>query len=330
MEQRKLGHQGLTVSAIGLGCMGMSWAYGPRDEGEAIATIHEALDKGCNFLDTAEVYGPFENEKLVGKALKGRRREQVVVATKFGFKFDAEGKTVGADSRPEHIREVVNASLKRLDMDYIDLLYQHRVDPTVQIEDVVGTMAEFVKAGKVQYLGLSEASPRTLKRAMAVHPISALQSEYSLFERGVEAEVLPACRELGIGFVPYSPLGRGLLTGKGKSADQLTEDDNRRKFPRFQTENFDRNKQLVAAVEELAKRKGCTPAQIALSWLLQQGSDIVPIPGTKRRTYLRENLAAAETRFTPTDMAYVSQHFPPGAVAGERYHEGGMQMLDQT
>jgi aryl-alcohol dehydrogenase-like predicted oxidoreductase len=330
MEQRKLGRQGLTVSAIGLGCMGMSWAYGPRDESESIATIHEALDKGCNFLDTAEIYGPFENEKLVGKALKGRRREQVVVATKFGFLIDAEGKTVGADSRPEHIRAVVNASLKRLDMDYIDLLYQHRVDPKVPIEDVIGTMAEFVKAGKVRHLGLSEASPRTLKRAMAVHPISALQSEYSLFERGVEAEVLPACRALGIGFVPYSPLGRALLTGKGKSADQLTEDDNRRKLPRFQGANFERNLTLVGTIEELAKHKGCTPAQIAIAWLLHQGPDIVPIPGTKRRTYLREDLAAAEVRFNPAEMAYLAEHIPPGAVAGERYHEGGMQMLDQT
>jgi aryl-alcohol dehydrogenase-like predicted oxidoreductase len=330
MEQRKLGRQGLTVSALGLGCMGMSWAYGPRDEGESIATIYEALDTGCNFLDTAEIYGPFENEKLLGKALKGRRREQVVVATKFGFMIDPEGKTVGADSRPEHIREVVNASLKRLDMDYIDLLYQHRVDPKVPIEDVVGAMAQFVKAGKVRYLGLSEASPRTLRKAMAVHPISALQSEYSLFERGVEQEVLPACRELGIGFVPYSPLGRGLLTGKARGADQLTEDDNRRKLPRFQAENFERNRELVGAMEQLSKQKGCTSAQLALAWLLHQGPDIVPIPGTKRRTYLRENLAAAEVRFTAAEMAFLAEHYPAGAVAGERYHEGGMQMLDQS
>ncbi len=330
MEQRKLGRQGLTVSCLGLGCMGMTWAYGPRDETEAIATVHESLDKGCNFLDTAEIYGPFTNELLVGKAINGRKREQVFIATKFGFKMDADGKTIGTDSRPAHIREVFDASLKRLGVDYVDLLYQHRVDPNVPIEDVIGTMAEFVKAGKLRYLGLSEASPRTLKRAMAVHPISALQSEYSLFERGVEAEVLPACRELGIGFVPYSPLGRALLTGKAKAADQLTEDDNRRKFPRFQGENFERNRKLAAAVEELAKRKGCTPAQIALAWLLHQGPDVVPIPGTKRRTYLRENLAAADVRFTAADMAFLAEHFPPGAVAGERYHEGGMQMLDQS
>src|SRR5437899_8743400 len=246
MEQRQLGRQGLTVSALGLGCMGMSWAYGAGDDRESVETIHAAIKLGVNFLDTAEVYGPFENEKLVGRAIKGRR-EQVVIATKFGFKIDAEGNTIGADSRPQHIREVVNASLQRLGVDHIDLLYQHRVDPTVPIEDVVGTMAEFVDSGKVRYLGLSEASPRTLRRACAVHPISALQSEYSLFERGVDAEVLPACRELGIGFVPYSPLGRGLLTGKAKGGDDLTEDDNRRKFPRFQGENFEANRKLAEA-----------------------------------------------------------------------------------
>jgi aryl-alcohol dehydrogenase-like predicted oxidoreductase len=329
MEIRELGQQGLKVSALGLGCMGMSWAYGQSDEAEATATIHEALDRGITFLDTAEVYGPFENEKLVGRAVKGRR-DKIVIATKFGFRIDGEGKTVGADSRPEHIREVVNASLKRLGVEYIDLLYQHRVDPAVPIEDVVATMAEFVKARKVKYLGLSEASPRTLRRACAVHPISALQSEYSLFERDVEAEVLPTCRELGIGFVPYSPLGRGTLTGRGHPANELAADDFRRRFPRFQAENFDHNQRLVAVLEEFAKRKNATPAQIALAWLLNQGKDIVPIPGTKRRKYLLENIGAAEIKLTADDSKHLAKTFSPDAVAGQRYHEGGMAMIDRT
>ncbi len=329
MEMRQLGNQGPSVSALGLGCMGMSWAYGPSDEAEAIATIHEALDRGVNFLDTAEVYGPFTNEKLVGRAVRDRRK-QVVIATKFGFRIDADGKSVGADSRPEHIREVVNASLQRLGVEHIDLLYQHRVDPAVPIEDVVGTMAEFVKAGKVKYLGLSEASPRTLRRAHAVHPITALQSEYSLFEREVETEVLPACRELGIGFVPYSPLGRGVLTGRSQSANQLPEDDFRRRMPRFQADNFDRNQKLVAVVQDLARRKNSTLAQIALAWLLIRGKDIVPIPGTKRRKYLLENLGALDVKLSAEDVKLLAQTFAPGAVAGQRYHEGAMAMLDRT
>src|SRR5947208_12486160 len=280
MQQRKLGNQGLTASCLGLGCMGMTWAYGTdRNDDEAIATIQEAIDLGVNFLDTAEVYGPFTNEVLVGKAIRGRR-DQVVIATKFGFTFNAAGQIAGADSRPEHIRAVVEGSLQRLGIDSIDLLYQHRVDPAIPIEDVVGAMAEFVRAGKVRYLGLSEAGPSTLRRAMKVHPISALQSEYSLFEREVEVDVLPACRELGIGFVPYSPLGRGLITGKVKRAEEYVADnDNRRSVPRFQGENFDRNMKRVEAVKSLASKKEITPGQLALAWLLDRGQDIVPIPG---------------------------------------------------
>jgi aryl-alcohol dehydrogenase-like predicted oxidoreductase len=328
MQQRKLGTEGLTVSALGLGCMGMSWAYGTdRDENESIATIHEAIDLGVNFLDTAEMYGPFTNEVLVGKAIMGKR-DKVIVATKFGFKFNDAGQITGADSRPEHVREVVNASLKRLGTDYIDLLYQHRVDANVPIEDTVGVMAEFVKAGKVKYLGLSEAGPSTLRRAMKVHPISALQSEYSLFEREMEAEVLPACRELGIGFVPYSPLGRGLITGQVKRAEEYaTENDNRKNIPRFQGENFDANMRRVEAVRTLATKKGATPAQIALAWLLERGDDIVPIPGTKRRTYLRENIAATAIRLTPEDRKYLNESLPP--VGGERYNEQAMKLIDR-
>jgi aryl-alcohol dehydrogenase-like predicted oxidoreductase len=328
MQQRKLGTQGLTVSALGLGCMGMTWAYGTdRNEAEAIATIHEAIDLGVNFLDTAEVYGPFTNEELVGKAIKGRR-DKVVIATKFGFVFDETGKITGADSRPQHIREVVNASLKRLGVDHIDLLYQHRVDPAVPIEEAVGVMAEFVRTGKVRYLGLSEAGPTTLRRAMKVHPISALQSEYSLFEREVEAEVLPACRELGIGFVPYSPLGRGLITGQVKRAEEYAADnDNRKNFPRFQGENFDRNMRRVEAVKSLAAKKGITPGQLALAWLLDRGPDIVPIPGTKRRTYLRENVAAVNVALTAADRKFLEDSLPP--VSGARYSEQALKMIDR-
>ncbi|HKB04660.1 MAG TPA: aldo/keto reductase [Gemmataceae bacterium] len=328
MQQRKLGRQSLTVSCLGLGCMGMTWAYGTdRNEAEAIATIHEAIDLGVNFLDTAEVYGPFTNEELVGKAAKGRR-DRVVIATKFGFVFDESGRITAADSRPDHIREVVNASLNRLQTDYIDLLYQHRVDPAVPIEEVVGTMAEFVRAGKVRYLGLSEAGPTTLRRATKVHPISALQSEFSLFERGVEAEVLPACRELGIGFVPYSPLGRGFITGQVKRAeDYAADNDNRKNMPRFQGENFDRNMRRAEAVRALAAKRGITPGQIALAWLLDRGEDIVPIPGTKRRTYLRENVAAANVRLTDEDRKYLDESLPP--VSGPRYSDQAMKMIDR-
>lgn len=326
MEQRRLGGQGLVVSALGLGCMGMSWAYGPRDDAESVDTVHEAIDLGITFFDTAEVYGPFENEKLLGRALQGRR-DRVVIATKFGFKIGPDGKTAGTDSRPEHVKEVVDASLQRLGTNHIDLLYQHRVDPNVPIEDTVGAMAEAVRAGKIRYIGLSEASPKTLRRAHAVHPISALQTEYSLWERGVETEILPTCRELGIGFVPYSPLGRGFLTGHVKRAEEYGPDDVRRNHPRFQGDNFDRNLQIVEAVRRLAARKGCTPAQIALAWLLHQGEDVVPIPGTKRRTYLRDNAAAVGVRLTQ-ELADLDRDVPAGA-AGDRYPSQAMAMLDR-
>jgi aryl-alcohol dehydrogenase-like predicted oxidoreductase len=327
MEQRQLGSQGLMVSARGLGCMGMSWAYGPRDDAESVATIHEAIDRGVTFFDTAEVYGPYENEKLLGRALQGQR-DRVFIATKFGFQITPEGKTAGTDSRPEHVRAVVDASLQRLGTDHIDLLYQHRVDPHVPIEDTVAAMAEAVRAGKVRYLGLSEASPKTLRRAHAVHPISALQSEYSLWERGVEAEVLPTCRQLGIGFVAYSPLGRGFLTGQAKRAEEYGPDDVRRNHPRFQADNFDHNMSMVAVVRGLAARKGCTPAQLALAWLLHQGEDVIPIPGTKRRTYLRENIAAVKVSLTLEDLAELARALPAGA-AGDRYPSQAMAMLDR-
>jgi aryl-alcohol dehydrogenase-like predicted oxidoreductase len=327
MEQRRLGGQGLVASALGLGCMGMSWAYGPRDDAESIATIHEAVELGVTLFDTAEVYGPYENEKLLGRALEGRR-DRALIATKFGFEIGKDGKTAGTDSRPEHVKEVVDASLQRLGTDQIDLLYQHRVDPNVPIEDTVGAMAEVVRSGKVRYLGLSEASPKTLRRAHVVHPISALQSEYSLWERGVEAEVLPTCRELGIGFVPYSPLGRGFLTGQVKRAEEYGPDDVRRNHPRFQGDNFNRNLQVVEAVRRLAARAGCTPAQVALAWLLHQGEDVVPIPGTKRRSYLRDNVAALGVRLTPEDLAELAREVPAGA-AGDRYPSQAMAMLDR-
>ncbi len=330
MKYRRLGAEGmgLEVSALGLGCMGMSWAYGPRDESEAIATLHEAIDLGITLLDTAEVYGPYTNEELVGRAIRDRR-DQVVIATKFGFRINEKGAIVGADSRPEHVKDVAEASLKRLGIDYIDLLYQHRVDPQVPIEETVGAMSELVLAGKVGHLGLSEASPRTLRRACAVHPITALQSEYSLFEREVEREILPTCRELGIGFVPYSPLGRGLLTGQVQRSEELTDDDFRRGYPRFQGENFDRNQSLVATIRTLADCKGCTSGQLALAWLLHQGDDIVPIPGTKRRTYLRENAAAADIVLTSEDLSWLDQHLPEGTVAGERYPAAAMRLIDR-
>jgi aryl-alcohol dehydrogenase-like predicted oxidoreductase len=327
MQQQRLGGQGLVVSALGLGCMGMSWAYGPRDDAESIATIHEAIDLGITLFDTAEVYGPYENEKLLGRALHGRRN-RVQIATKFGFKIGPDGKTAGPDSRPAHIREVIDASLLRLGTDHIDLLYQHRVDPNVPIEETVGAMAEAVRSGKVRYLGLSEASPGTLRRAHAVHPISALQSEYSLWERGVEAEVLPTCRELGIGFVAYSPLGRGFLTGQVKRAEEYGPDDVRRNHPRFQGDNFDRNLEIVEVVRRLALRKSCTAAQLVLAWLLHQGEDIVPIPGTKRRTYLRDNVSAVGVRLSPEEMDELARKMPTRA-AGDRYPSQAMAMLDR-
>jgi aryl-alcohol dehydrogenase-like predicted oxidoreductase len=327
MEKRSLGHSGLTVSALGLGCMGMSWGYGPTDDDESIATMHEAIELGVIFFDTAEVYGPYVNEKLVGRALAGRR-DSVVIATKFGFDI-RDGKSVDTDSRPERVREGVEGSLQRLGTDHIDLLYQHRVDPKVPIEETVKAMADLVRQGKVRYLGLSEASPRTIRRAHAVHPITALQTEYSLWERGVEAEVLPTCRELGIGFVAYSPLGRGFLTGDVKRAEQYGPDDARRNHPRFQGEHFDRNLRIVEIIRELAARKSCTPGQVALAWLLHQGPDIVPIPGTKRRSRLRENAAAARIVLTREDLDQLARALPPGTTSGERYPPQALVRIDR-
>jgi aryl-alcohol dehydrogenase-like predicted oxidoreductase len=327
LPKRKLGTQGLEVSALGLGCMGMSQSYGSADDGESIATIHRALDLGVNFFDTAEVYGAFMNEALVGRALKGRR-EQVVIATKFGFRIE-DGKITGTDSRPEHIREVVDASLRRLETEVIDLLYQHRVDPNVPIEEVAGTVGELVKAGKVRYFGLSEAGEKTIRRAHAVHPVSALQSEYSLWERNLEPKIIPTLRELGIGLVPFSPLGRGFLTGTAKRAEDYPEGDYRRGDPRFQGENFDANVRAAALIQHIAKRKKATPGQIALAWLLHKGDDIVPIPGTKRRSYLEENVAAVSIQLEPGEMAELDQALSPEAISGPRYNERMMALVDR-
>ena len=327
LEKRKLGTQGLEVSALGLGCMGMSQHYGVGDESESIATLHRALELGVNFLDTAETYGPFLNEELLGRALKGRR-DQVVIATKFGFRFDGR-KLIGVDSRPEHVREVAEASLRRLGTDRVDLLYQHRVDRSVPIEDVVGAMADLVREGKLRFLGLSEAGETTLRRAHAVHPISALQSEYSLWERNLEPRIIPTLRELGIGLVPFSPLGRGFLTGAVKRAEEYPPGDYRRGDPRFQGENFDANVRAASAVGELADRKGATPGQIALAWLLHKGKDVVPIPGTKRRSYLEENVAAAAVKLTSDEMAQLDAALPPGATAGPRYSERMAAFIDR-
>jgi len=329
MEQRRLGSQGLEVSALGLGCMGMSFAYPGADAAESGATLLEAVERGVTLLDTAEVYGPYENERLLGRLLAGGRRDRVVLATKFGFRIDAEGGIAGLDSRPERIREAVDASLQRLGTDRIDLLYQHRVDPAVPIEEVVGAMAGLVQAGKVRYLGLSEASAATLRRAHAVHPISVLQSEYSLWERGIERSVLPACRELGVGLVPYSPLGRGFLAGLVTRAEDFPQGDFRRGQPRISGENHAVNRQLLAGLEDVARRVAATPAQVALAWLLWQGPDIVPIPGTTRRTRLRENLAALDLHLPPCELFRLEQLFAPGNVAGERYGPAGLATLDR-
>ncbi len=318
MEQRKLGQQGLVVSEIGLGCMGMSEFYGSPDENESIATIHRALDLGITLLDTADMYGPFTNEMLVGKAIKGRR-DQVVLATKFGNERRADGTYVRINGRPEYVRQACDASLKRLGVSVIDLYYQHRVDPTVPIEETIGAMADLVRQGKVRYLGLSEAAPATIRRANAVHPISALQTEYSLWSRDPEDEILPTVRELGIGFVAYSPLGRGFLTGRFKRFEDLPENDYRRNSPRFQGENFSRNLALVDRIQAIAAEKKVTPAQLGLAWLLAQGKDIVPIPGTKRRQYLEENVAAVNIHLTPEALSRIDEVAPQGAASGERY-----------
>ena len=318
LAKRKLGAQGLEVSEIGLGCMGMSQAYGTPDDAESIATIHRSIELGCTFLDTAEVYGPFTNEELLGRALRGRR-EQVVLATKFGFQIE-DGKRTGINSRPEHIREAVEGSLKRLGTDYIDLLYQHRVDPAVPIEEVAGAVAQLVAAGKVRFFGLSEAGEDVIRRAHAVQPVSALQSEYSLWERNLETGIIPVLRELGIGLVPFSPLGRGFLTGTAKRAEEYPESDFRRQNdPRLQGANFDANTKAADAIRELARTKGATPAQIALAWMLHKGNDIVPIPGTKRRKYLEENLGAAALKLTPSEIGALDAALAPGKVAGPRY-----------
>jgi aryl-alcohol dehydrogenase-like predicted oxidoreductase len=324
---RKLGTQGLEVSALGLGCMGMSQSYGVPDDRESVATLHRALELGVTFLDTAEAYGPFSNEELLGRALKGRR-DGVVLATKFGFRFDGNQLT-GTDSRPTHIREVVEASLRRLRTDRIDLLYQHRVDPAVPIEEVVGAMGDLVREGKVLYLGLSEAGEATIRRAQAEHPISALQSEYSLWERNLESDILPLLRELGIGLVAFSPLGRGFLTGTAKRAEDYPEGDYRRGDPRFQGANFDANMRAASVVQDLARRKAATPSQMALAWLLHKGGDIVPIPGTKRRRYLEENLAAATLALTREEIAELDRTLAPEAVAGPRYNERMMAFIDR-
>jgi aryl-alcohol dehydrogenase-like predicted oxidoreductase len=328
VETRTLGRQGLTVPALGLGCMGMSEFYGEADEAESIATIPRSIDLGMTFLDTADVYGFGRNEELVGRAIKGRRGE-VILATKFGIVRDATNRSArGVNGRPEYVRQQCEASLKRLGVDVIDLYYQHRVDPSVPIEETVGAMAELIQQGKVRFLGLSEAGAETLRRAAAVHPIAALQSEYSLWSRDIEDDVLPACRELGIGLVAYSPLGRGFLTGQIKRFEDLAEDDYRRYSPRFMGDNFAKNLDLVARIEEIAKAKGVKASQLALAWVLARGKDIVPIPGTKRRSYLEENAGALAIELTPADLAQIDEVAPKGAAAGTRYPEPMMRLVN--
>ena len=327
LTTRRLGSQGLTVSAIGLGCMGLSQSYEPAVEQESIATLHRAIEIGCTFLDTAEVYGPFTNEDLLGRALEGRR-DQVTIATKFGFRLE-NGKNVGTDSRPAHIRDVVEASLKRLRTDHIDLLYQHRVDRQVPIEDVAGAVADLIRAGKVKYFGLSEAGVETIRRAHAVQPVTAVQSEYSLWERNLEADVIPALKEMGIGLVPFSPLGRGFLTGAVKRAEDYPETDFRRNDPRYQGANFDANMAAAEAVRQMADAHGATAAQIALAWILNKSEDFVPIPGTRHVRNLEKNVGAAAIRLVPEEMRKLEEALAPGKVSGPRYGDKMMAMVDR-
>ncbi|HEX9964697.1 MAG TPA: aldo/keto reductase [Allosphingosinicella sp.] len=327
MPRRRLGRGGPEVSAIGLGCMGMSEFYGAGDEAESIATIHKAMERGIDFLDTADMYGVGRNEELVGRAIAGRR-ERVFLATKFGNVRGEDGSFQGVCGRPDYVRSACEASLKRLGVDVIDLYYQHRVDPDVPIEDTVGAMAELAAAGKVRFLGLSEAAPATVRRAHSVHPIVALQTEYSLWSRDAEAEVLPTVRELGIAYVAYSPLGRGFLTGQFKSPTDFPGDDYRRFHPRFTGGNFEKNIALVREIEAMAAEKGCTAAQLAIAWVLAQGDDIVPIPGTKKRKYLEQNIGALDVRLSPEELERIDRILPPGAASGPRYHESGMATLN--
>jgi len=327
LKTRRLGNQGLTTSSLGLGCMGMSEFYGDRDDSESVATIHRALELGVTLLDTADVYGPHTNEELVGRAIKGKR-DRVILATKFGIARDPKNPAARAvNGRPEYVRASCDGSLKRLGVDVIDLYYQHRVDPDVPIEETVGAMAELVRSGKVRFLGLSEAAPETLRRAHGVHPISALQMEYSLWSRDAEDGALLMCRNLGIGFVAYSPLGRGFLAGRFKTVNDLPADDYRRSSPRFQGRNFEKNLELVRHIKELARQRGCTPSQLALAWVLARGQDIVPIPGTKHRRYLEENIAAADISLTSAELARINAVAPRGVAVGNRYPEAMMQSL---
>jgi aryl-alcohol dehydrogenase-like predicted oxidoreductase len=327
LSTRKLGSQGFEVSMIGLGCMGMSQSYGPADEAESIATLHRSIELGCTFLDTAEVYGPFKNEELLGRALAGKRA-QVQLATKFGFRIE-NGKISGTNSHPEHIRAAVEGSLKRLQTDHIDLLYQHRVDREVPIEDVAGAVSLLIKAGKVRYFGMSEAGVANIRRAHAVQPVTALQSEYSLWERNLEQDIIPVLRELGIGLVPFSPLGRGFLTGEVKRAEEYPEDDHRHNDPRYQGENYDANVAAAQIVRDIAGAKNAKPGQIALAWLLHKGEDVVPIPGTKRRKYLEENIAAANITLSQADMQQLDDALAPDKIAGPRYPENLMSTIDR-